>query len=320
MTDLKKQEVERLNNYLFQIPPDFEAAKVHREAMKARVPFDIEECAAEENFEKLCIDCQRKGPDQTRYLGLWEDTKLLIAHGDGFPLLFQFLRFIVLLFVLMFIFQGIYFFIVMVVLWSEGDLENRKASIVDILSIDYLVNGENGNEIDQKLVVVYEVLSLLTNIMIIVMIWVFWILQIKLKVKLDEKNKTDADFAVMMYNLPKEITTSDLRKKIIQNIQIQDSDIIYVNKCYEYDKILKIKQNQLKWLQLKMYLYVYRKKKEESGKEFENAYPKSAGFNPCKKFPSEKVIDEHIDQIEKDLVNSKNTLANYWGFSIVVCR
>lgn len=70
----------------------------------------------------------------------------------------------------MFIFQGIYFFIVMVVLWSEGDLENRKASIVDILSIDYLVNGENGNEIDQKLVVVYEVLSLLTNIMIIVMI------------------------------------------------------------------------------------------------------------------------------------------------------
>lgn len=70
MTDLKKQEVERLNNYLFQIPPDFEAAKVHREAMKARVPFDIEECAAEENFEKLCIDCQRKGPDQTRYLGL----------------------------------------------------------------------------------------------------------------------------------------------------------------------------------------------------------------------------------------------------------
>lgn len=58
----------------------------------------------------------------------------------------------------------------MVVLWSEGDLENRKASIVDILSIDYLVNGENGNEIDQKLVVVYEVLSLLTNIMIIVMI------------------------------------------------------------------------------------------------------------------------------------------------------
>lgn len=58
----------------------------------------------------------------------------------------------------------------MVILWSEGDLSNRKASIVDILSIDYLVNEENNNEIDGKLVVAYEVLSLLTNIMIIVII------------------------------------------------------------------------------------------------------------------------------------------------------
>jgi hypothetical protein len=74
------------------------------------------------------------------------------------------------MFILMFIFQGIYFFIVMIILWSNGDLEGRNISIVDILSIDYLVNTDNENEIDNTLVVWYEVLSLLTNIMLIIII------------------------------------------------------------------------------------------------------------------------------------------------------
>jgi hypothetical protein len=55
LSDLKKQELEKLNSYLFQIPPDFEAAKIHMEAMKARVPINEEDDDLSENLEKLCI-------------------------------------------------------------------------------------------------------------------------------------------------------------------------------------------------------------------------------------------------------------------------
>jgi hypothetical protein len=55
LSDLKKEELEKLNDYLFQIPPDFEAAKIHMEAMKARVPINDEDDDLSENLEKLCI-------------------------------------------------------------------------------------------------------------------------------------------------------------------------------------------------------------------------------------------------------------------------
>jgi hypothetical protein len=54
LSDLKKQELEKLNAYLFRIPPDFEAANIHMEAMKARIPID-EDDDLSENLEKLCI-------------------------------------------------------------------------------------------------------------------------------------------------------------------------------------------------------------------------------------------------------------------------
>jgi hypothetical protein len=133
-------------------------------------------------------------------------------------------------------------------------------------------------------------------------------------------NKTDSDFAVMLYNLPKALLNSELRKSIKENTDIEDSDIIYINKCYEYDKFLEIKQNQLKWLQYKMNLYVFRKKKEDNGEDVENVYPKSAGFNPCKRFPRDEEIDERLVEIEEDLLNTDNSLANYCGVSIIVCR
>lgn len=145
-------------------------------------------------------------------------------------------------------------------------------------------------------------------------------MQIRLKVKLDEKNKTDADFAVMMYNLPKALLNSELRKSIKENTDIEDSDIIYINKCYEYDKFLEIKQNQLKWLQYKMNLHVFRKKKEDNGEDVEDVYPKVAGLNPCKRFPRDEEIDERLVEIEEDLLNPDNSLANYCGVSIIVCR
>jgi hypothetical protein len=133
-------------------------------------------------------------------------------------------------------------------------------------------------------------------------------------------NKTDSDFAVMMYNLPEALLNSELRNSIKENTNIEDSDIIYINKCYEYDKFLEIKQNQLKWLQYKMNLYVFRKKKEDNGEDVENVYPKSAGLNPCKRFPRDEEIDERLVEIEEDLLNTDNSLANYCGVSIIVCR
>ena len=89
----------------------------------------------------------------------------------------------------------------------------------------------NGNHItDYTLLKSYEYLTLFTNILQMVLIAIFWVRQDKLKVDLDLNNKTDADFAVIVSNLPNDILTSELRKKIIDNTGIKNDDIVYTNK------------------------------------------------------------------------------------------
>lgn len=103
--------------------------------------------------------------------------------------------------------------------------------------------------------------------------------QYKLTDKLDLQNLTDADFAVMVYNLPKGLLGSDLRQHIVRTAEIENDDIIYLNKCYKYDQILKLKRQQFKWLQLKTDLEIFRNKLDERGEISEDRYPKFVGFN-----------------------------------------
>lgn len=172
-----------------------------------------------------------------------------MEHGDGFPLLFQFIKFIVILFVSMFALQGVYFFIVSMIYYLDDENVGKDPNFFRILSVDIIVN-EDG-EIDHTLVRLYEVIALLTNILLMVITWIFWVKQINYRNLLDYNTKTDADFAVMMYNLPYDLLNSELRDTLKRNVGVDDSQIIYTNKCYEYDYILYLKSQQMKWLQYK---------------------------------------------------------------------
>lgn len=89
------------------------------------------------------------------------------------------------------------------------------------------------------------------------MICIFWVFQDRYVKLLDEETQTDADFAVMFINLPHTLLNNELRKAI-ENTGIKESDIIYINKWYRFDHILKLKKQQLYWLQKQKYLEVYR--------------------------------------------------------------
>ena len=151
-----------------------------------------------------------------------------MEHGDGFPLLFHFLKFIIFLFISMFVLQGLYFFISMLVFRGKGH-SNENINLVNVLSVDYIVDEEQ-NDIDRTLVSVYEWLALSTNVLVMILTCVFWVKQVQYKVKLDQNTKTDSDFGVMMYNLPKCHLSSELKKKVAQNTGLPDSEFIYSNK------------------------------------------------------------------------------------------
>jgi hypothetical protein len=106
---------------------------------------------------------------------------------------------------------------------------NESINLVNVLSVDYIVDEEK-NDIDRTLVSIYEWLAFLTNVLMMVLTSVFWVQQVQYKVKLDKNNKTDSDFGVMMYNLPKCHLSSELKKKVAENTKLPDSEFIYLNK------------------------------------------------------------------------------------------
>lgn len=160
---LQREEDEKLHNYLFKIPPDFEEAKRHGKAMKVRVSQED----ARGDRAKQCIDCKRVLPEYTRKLGMCESTDHLIEHGDGFPLLFQFLGFLVLLFTLLFVFQGIFFYIALLV-----ELDGQDLSVVNLFSVDVVVDkGADGKHTaPDGLIIVYTALTFVTNLVIIAIV------------------------------------------------------------------------------------------------------------------------------------------------------
>ena len=98
--------MKKVVNYLFAIPPDFEKAKQHGEAQQLK--WSINSIDVVEN---KWIWWDKVLPEYTRRLRLWESPSLLIEHGDGFPLLFQFLKFLAAMFTVKFILLGLFGFI-----------------------------------------------------------------------------------------------------------------------------------------------------------------------------------------------------------------
>ena len=188
-----------------------------------------------------------------------------------------------LLFTIIFVFQGLFF--LGVVLHEKN---NEDFSLVNIFSVDIIVkkedhdndpNTRNEHKVSDTLLDIYLISNLCTNILIIILVSIFWIKQQKLKLKLDFENLTDADFALIMYNLPENTLSGTLRQHIVRTAEIKNDDIIYLNKCYQYDKVLKLKTQQFKWLQMKTDLDAFRNKLREKGESYEDRHPKTVGLN-----------------------------------------
>jgi hypothetical protein len=82
-----------------------------------------------------------------------------------------------------------------------------------------------------------------------------------------------------MYNLPENTLSGALRQHIVRTAQIENDDIIYLNKCFQYDKVLRLKRQQFKWLQMKTDLVAFRNKLREKGEPYEDKHPKTVGLN-----------------------------------------
>lgn len=268
--------------YLFQVPPDFEKAKLHGESQKFR-SYD-----PSIDIQSSCwYWCQRVSPEYSRPFRLWESPKKMIQYGDGFPLLFQFMRYIMILFTMLFFVQGLFNLLIAIIYWSKN---NSSINLSKIFSIDSILN-DTGNERD-TIVVIYEVIAMLANFSIIALVWILWIKQEKFKNQLDEAAKTDADYAIMIENLPQNVKNGQIREALY-SCGITDYDIIYSNKWFVFDKILKLKRQQLDWYQKRKYLAIYREIQRKNDHSYwKTVYPPTSFFTTgsCKGYPTGKII------------------------------
>lgn len=235
---------------LFAIPPDFKQAKLHGEAQKARY-YDP---------NKNYINCKwfwwaRISPEFSSYIGIWETESKIIEYGDGFPLLFQFIRFNIWIFTLLFFIQGVYMLSVGIVLYTTNYGEN--VSLISLFSVVSIM--DSSHNVNQPLIYIYEAISLISNFSLIVFISFMWIKQAKYKNYLDENATTDADYAVMFKNLPLDISKNELYE-LITRTGVEESNIVYHNKWYAFEHILKLKKQQFFWLQKRKYLEFFRQK------------------------------------------------------------
>lgn len=244
----------------------------------------------------------------------------MIEYGDGFPLLFQFIKYLISLFCVMFLFQGVAYIVLVIVYFATGD-RNREVNFTNIVSINIIVHSES--DINDELALAYELIALFNTLVLILWTAAFWIRQIKYRNKLDENIKTDGDFAILMSNLPNDITKTQIREILYRVDGIDDSRIIYINRAYKFDHILKLKKKQLNWLEKLQYLHNYRELKREEGHEdWQNAYPKTRLVSkpPCKPFPREEKIHENLQEIEEELEKEENQKVQYCGMCIVVFK
>lgn len=311
--EIKQDEMKLLQDRLFAIPPNLDIAKQHAQAQQMRYygsEVDI--------INGSCFCCNRVLPKHSRAIGLWEKGENLIKYGDGYWLLFQFLKFIITIFVLMFIIQGVFLYIWSVILYSIG--KKKDINFVSMLSVDGIMD-DDGNIINE-LEFLYNLIFMLTNLALMISLWVFWVKQEKYNNYLDEQTKTDADFAVMFKGLAQDFTSKQLKTQLI-DIGIKEENIIYVNKCFKIDHIMNLKKKQFKWLHKKMYLQVFRKKMAERGHEdLSELYPPRSilRWPPCAKYPSLEEINENLEQIQNELLDEHNQKVSYWGTSIVVFK
>ena len=163
-------------------------------------------------------------------------------------------------------------FILGIVLYKS--VLKSNITFISILSIQAI--DDPLGKFNQSVVIIYEILSMLTTFFIIGYIWYMWIQEERYKNLLDEKTITDADYTVMLYNLPIDISKPQLLE-IIKRAGIEESNIVYTNKWFEFDKILKLKKKQYDWLYKKKHLEVYRNKKRKMGDaDYKTKYPKAS--------------------------------------------
>lgn len=217
----------------------------------------------------------------------------------------------------MFILQGLYFIIILIVFDSRHE---KNITFIQLISIEYLVKS---SEASKGVIFGYEVIVMLTNFLLILLTCVFWVKQVKYKHSLDEKSSTDADFAVMFQNLPLDTSKKDLHE-LVKKAGVDPECIVYSCKCYEFRHILNLKKQQFRWLLKKKYLEMFREKhhKEVTADKLSELYPSRSLFNwpPWKKFPKQEEIEAKLDSLQDQLMEENMREVKYCGTTIVVMK
>lgn len=126
----------------------------------------------------------------------------------------------------------------------------------------------------------------------------------------------------MIQNLPQTANNGEI-KEAMYRAGVDKDNIIYVNRCYKFSHIWKLKKKEVFWIDKFKHLQAFREHMKELGvPDSHLLYPKRKilGYRPFLKFPREKRIHKELNKIQQKLKMRKYQIIEYCGIAFVVFK
>ena len=326
---------EMLEDPMDVVPPNFKLWYIHRDANRVKnIVENDEDGILYENEEDFWAWCQLPTSKVAPLFRICENVVALEDLGSGFPLYFEYKKFIFIVFLVMSLVIGIIgiIFNYQAKHGSEWNSNGQNNSIVS-LSIGNF-GALSSRYKDDKLIAEAYINS---GVIIIVLVLGIILRRRQLRVVkyIDETNITPSDFTMLVSNLPldkgkKEV--AEYFKTVDPNLQL-----ITINYWYNITGIIKRCREFDKYNKMKNYIEFYRKKKwKELNITPEEAAVKGINIDPPRtkavfwwiktKFPTyDEIVDktkmliEKVETMKKDLAETPK-IERYIGKAFITCE
>ena len=240
---------ELLDDPLDIVPPNFDKAKKHQDATRVKnIAEDVGEVGLYDTEEDFCECCHLPTSKAAPPFKICTSVFSLEDLGSGFPLYYQFKKFIFLVYLVMILVFGIYAII------TNLDHDNADQWIEEAVPTPILkhtmgnrgvLSGKyNEDELDTQIFLNFVVI-----IIILVIANLLRWRQLAIEKKIDEKNITPADFTCYVVNLPLESTQESIKEYFESYFagKILKFNVSKVNLCYDIQDIVRKIRELEKW-------------------------------------------------------------------------
>ncbi|CAI2381736.1 unnamed protein product [Moneuplotes crassus] len=319
--DIDSDDPDLIEDILDQIPPDFELAEKHRDANRVKNIRDevtFKNTKSVNKKEDFCPCCQMPTSKSAPLFSLCTNVFNLEDLGCGFPLYYEYKKFIFGIFIAIIL---IFSITALVFNTNEGKasqwVEGKEPSNLMKLSLGNYGAVPSNYEGDELIIQAY--LNFGAILVILILENILRRRQNILVKKIDEKNITPPDFTVYAMNLPLDKSQEQVKEWFENYDDELKLKVSKINYCYDIKESVKLSRELDKWQKMQNYVLHYREQKcNELNITEEQAEKDGIDINPprvdydyfCIKetFPTFEEIAAKVEQLEKQFEELRNEM------------